>query len=385
MKAKYKFQDILRQSKKAGQRDGKNEVPKSDWGQGSVPYLNLLHRRYVDLQESNILAFKSSVRQLEDNRVAMTQLVIDNKATSSLASSRLNEATIRMNEIQARIDGEIEDLPSSLPAKRRNLSTWAYAMIISICIIAELTVTIPALQFLLGEKRQFAVLLALALGTGTFFAAHFIGTTLKKRQDRSVPQPFADLMLISALAGILFLAIAFLAYVRANQSLPFAGNFVELPDSWKLEVLWALWFIWQVTFFSLGTVAAYKHQSEVMSQLMKAKRVFRIRKIQTDRAFAALSKSESKLKGLEIDWTATRNRQIEEMKQQERLLQAQYLQACSLYVDSNMHSRRQSIKGDHEAFIPPSLEPKPIDFLVQTPNDAIDWDISGLGVTRSTV
>lgn len=41
---KYKFPKVLKRAKKAGQRDGKNEVPKNDWDSGSVPYLTLLHR-----------------------------------------------------------------------------------------------------------------------------------------------------------------------------------------------------------------------------------------------------------------------------------------------------------------------------------------------------
>jgi hypothetical protein len=385
MKSDYKFPSQLKRAKKAGQRDGKNEVPKPDWNQGSIPFLNLLHKRYVELQETNILGFRSRVRQLEEAQVEAKQRVIENEASASMATSQLQEAVEQANKIQAQIDGELEDMPSSLPAKRRNLNTWAYSLIVAVCILAELTVTIPALQFLLGEKRQFAVLLALALGTGTFFSAHIIGTTLKKRQDRSVPQPVADIVLVSILSGIIVGAIFFLAYVRANQSLPFAGNFVELPESWKLEVLWALWFIWQMTFFFLGSVAAFKHHSETASQLMKAKRMVRLRKFQNGRAQAGLTKSQSKLKTLEIDWTTSLDRRVDEMKQQERQLQAQYLQACALYVDSNIHARRQSIKGDHPAFVPPELEPKELDFLGQAPNNPNRWDISQLGVAGSTV
>ncbi len=385
MKTTYKFQSVLKQAKKAGQRDGKNEVPKSDWNRGSIPYLNLLHRRYVDLQEANILGFKARVRQLEESQVEATQEVIENEAATSIANARLLEAKDLADKIQTKIDGELEDMPSSLPAKRRNLPTWCYALIVTVCILAELTVTIPALQFLLGEKRQFAVLLALALGTATFFSAHIIGTTLKKRQDRSIPQPVADVVLVAALSGIIIFTIFFLAYVRANQSLPFAGNFVELPQSWKLEVLWALWFVWQITFFALGAVAAFKHHSETASQLTRAKRIVRIRKLQSNRAQSALSKSQSKLKALEVDWTRALDKRVDEMKQQERQLQAQYLQACALYTDCNIHSRRQSIKGDHQAFIPPVLESKEMDFLGQALNNADSWDLSKLAVAGSAV
>lgn len=385
MKTGYKFHNMLKQAKKAGQRDGKNEVPKPDWNRGSIPYLNLIHRRYVDLQEANILGFKSRVRQLEESQVEAAQLVIENEASASIANTRLVEATEQAAKIQTKIDGDLEDMPSSLPAKRRNLPTWAYTLIVAVCILAELTVTIPALQFLLGEKRQFAVLLALALGTGTFFSAHIIGTTLKKRQDRSIPQPVADVILVAVLSGIIVLAILFLAYVRANQSLPFAGNFVELPQSWKLEVLWALWFVWQMTFFALGAVAAFKHHSETASQLARAKRVVRFRKLQSNRAQSALSKSQSRLKALEIDWTKALDKRVDEMKQQERQLQAQYLQACAVYVDSNIHSRRQSIKGDHQAFVPPVLETKELDFLGQALNNSDSWDMSKLGIAGSSV
>jgi hypothetical protein len=250
-KNKYNFSKKLKKAKKAGRRDGKNEVPKNDWDSNSVPYLQLIHREYCDTKETNILAFKSKVKNMEDEKKSAEQSLISATSNLELAQGRYQEADSNVKRVEAEINGELEDMPSSLPAKRRNLNTFPYSIILIICTIAELMVTIPALQFLLGEKRQFAVLLAFALGTATFFGAHFLGTTIKKRQDRTFPQPVADLALVSGMTSILFMAVVFLAYVRANQTLPVANNFVELPDQWKLEVLWIMWAIWQVTFFVL--------------------------------------------------------------------------------------------------------------------------------------
>ena len=78
----YKFPKVLKKAKKAGQRDGKNEVPKNDWNKGSVPYLNLLHKQYVDRQQSNILGFKARLSQLESSKIGAEQQLID--ASTSL-------------------------------------------------------------------------------------------------------------------------------------------------------------------------------------------------------------------------------------------------------------------------------------------------------------
>lgn len=376
---KYQFPKVLKAAKKAGQRDGKNELPKNDWSKGTVPYLTLLHRQYVDRKEENVLGFKTLVSQMEDSKAAAEQSVIKASAELDLAQKRFDEADLNVKQVEKEIDGEMEDMPSSLPAKRRNLGTVPYFIILVICTMAELLVTIPALQFLLGEKRQFATLLAFALGTATFFGAHFIGTTLKKRQDRSIPQPKTDIALIVGMANILFLAIVFLAYVRANQTLPFAGNFVELSDQWKLEVLWVIWAVWQITFFCIAMVASFKHHSETVSRLNKAKRIRFFRKRQLERSKSSLSKSKANLESLEINWTPSLTKQLDELAQRERLLLAHYNQACALYVDSNMHSRRQSIKGDHPAFEAPELILSELDFLDKAPNGMTSaWDISEL-------
>jgi len=376
---RYKFQRVLRAAKRAGQRDGKSDLPKNDWDKGTIPYLSLLHSQYIDRKEANILAFKSQLTRMEQSRVGAQQEVIKASSALVLAENRFDEADRNVKSVEREIDGELEDMPASLPAKRRNLGTFPYFIILVICTMAELLVTIPALQFLLGEKRQYATLLAFALGTATFFGAHFIGTTLKKRQDRSIPQPKTDILLIVGLASILFFTILFLAYVRANQTLPFAGNFVELPDSWKLNVLWTIWAIWQITFFCVALVASFKHHSETISKLNKAKRVRFIRRRQLERAKSSLSKSSASFESLKIDWKPSLTKELDEVAQTEKLLLAHYKQACALYVDNNIHSRRQSIKGDHPAFESPEMQLSEIDSLVPAPGEGKNiWDVAEL-------
>jgi hypothetical protein len=380
----YKFPKVLKKAKKAGQRDGKNEVPKNDWSKGSVPYLNLIHKQYVDRQQTNILGFKERLSQLENSKIGAEQKLIEATKSLELSQNRFNEAEAKVQAVQNEINGELEDMPSSLPAKRRNLGTFPYVIILTICTIAELMVTIPALQFLLGEKKQFAALLAFALGTATFFGAHFIGTTLKRRQDRTVPQPRTDIVLVSGMTTILFFAVLFLAYVRANQTLPFAGNFVELPDQWKLEVLWVIWAVWQITFFCIATVASFKHHSEAVSRLNRAKQIRFFRKRQHEKAKSAFVKANSNLESMKVDWKPSLEKDLDELKQQERQLLAQYNQACALYVDSNIHARRQSIKGDHPAFESPELVLTNVDFLAPAPSDDSNkWDISELEIVGS--
>ena len=378
---KYKFKKVLKKATKAGRRDGKNEVPKNDSTKGSTQYLTLLHRGYVGLQALNLLSFKSKVSQIEGAKNSAQQAVITATSNLDLAEKRFIDAESNVKKVEQEINGESQDMPSSLPAKRRNLGTIPYSIILFICTIAELIVTIPALQFLMGEKRQFATLLAFALGTATFFAAHFLGTTLKKRQDRSLPQPTTDIVLVTIMTSIVFFAITVLAYVRANQTLPFASNFVELPDQWKLEALWFMWTVWQITFFCIATVASFKHHSEAVGRLNRAKQIRFFRRRQLERARSQFARSKARSDGLEINWIPSLNKEIEELNQREKLLEAHYHQACALYVDSNIHARRQSIKGDHPAFEAPKFELTELSFLVQAPNEvSSNWDISALEI-----
>jgi len=380
----YKFPKVLKKAKKAGQRDGKNEVPKNDWNKGSVPYLNLLHKQYIDRQQTNILGLKQRLSQLEKSKLTAEQKLIEASNSLDLNQKRYEEAHVNVQRVENEINGELEDMPSSLPAKRRNLGTVPYVIILTICTIAELMVTIPALQFLLGEKKQFAALLAFALGTATFFGAHFLGTTLKRRQDRSVPQPRIDLALVVGMTTVLFFAVLFLAYVRANQTLPFAGNFVELPEQWKLEVLWMIWAVWQVTFFCIASIASFKHHSEAVSRLNRAKQIRFLRKRQWERAKSVYSKAQGKLESMKVDWKPSIDKNLEELKQEERQLLAQYNQACALYIDSNIHARRQSLKGDHPAFESPEMVLTDINFLSLAPSDNSKiWDISELKTVGS--
>lgn len=380
----YKFPKVLKKAKKAGQRDGKNEVPKNDWNKGSVPYLNLLHKQYIDRQQTKILGLKQRLSQLEQSKLTAEQKLIEASNSLDLNQKRYEEAHVNVQRVENEINGELEDMPSSLPAKRRNLGTVPYVIILTICTIAELMVTIPALQFLLGEKKQFAALLAFALGTATFFGAHFLGTTLKRRQDRSIPQPRIDLALVVGMTTVLFFAVLFLAYVRANQTLPFAGNFVELAEEWKLEVLWMIWAVWQVTFFCIASIASFKHHSEAVSRLNRAKQIRFLRKRQWERAKSVYSKAQGKLESMKVDWKPSIDKNLEELKQEERQLLAQYNQACALYIDSNIHARRQSLKGDHPAFESPEMVLTDINFLSLAPSDNSKiWDISELKTVGS--
>jgi len=268
-------------------------------------------------------------------------------------------------------------MPSAQPSKQKNLDSFRYWLLLGTCFIAELVVTIPALQFLLGERRSAAALLAIALGVITFIGAYVIGSTLKRRQDRATPQPTTDIVLISGIATILHLAIFAMGYVRANQSAPYAGNFVELPDQWKLEILWIFWTFLQLLAFYVAIGASYFHYSELMAKYTKAKRHRFVRKFLFDRAKTRYSKRLATRKSLEINWKPSLEKRIREIKQEENLLVAHYNQACAKYVDTNMHSRKQSIKGDHAAFTAPELELAELDVATFLPIPEADYSVDG--------
>ena len=121
------------------------------------------------------------------------------------------------------------------------------------------------------------------------------------------------------------------------------------------------------------------HHSSITLRLNRAKQIRFFRRRQLERAKSQFSRSKAELDGLEIDWIPSLNQEIEELNQREKLLEAHYLQACALYVDSNIHARRQSIKGDHPAFEAPEFKLTELSFLEVAPSEISGtWDISAL-------
>ncbi len=58
---------MLAEARRRGKRDGKNEVPRQDWGVGSVPYLGQLNKQFISLASSMILKFE----QIQEHREAL--------------------------------------------------------------------------------------------------------------------------------------------------------------------------------------------------------------------------------------------------------------------------------------------------------------------------
>ena len=101
-------------------------------------------------------------------------------------------------------------------------------------------------------------------------------------------------------------------------------------------------------------------------------------------AKSTFAKAHANVESMKVDWKPSLEKDLDELKQQERQLHAQYNQACALYVDSNIHARRQSIKGDHPAFESPDFVMTDVDFLSPAPSDDSNkWDISKLETVGS--
>lgn len=99
---------------------------------------------------------------------------------------------------------------------------------------------------------------------------------------------------------------------------------------------------------------------------------------------STFAKAHANVESMKVDWKPSLEKDLDQLKQQERQLHAQYNQACALYVDSNIHARRQSIKGDHPAFESPDFVMTDVDFLSQAPSDDSNkWDISELETVGS--
>ena len=64
---------MLKEARQRGKRDGKNEVPRQDWGAGSVPYLGQLNKQFIALASSMILKFEELQEQREALKISSAQ------------------------------------------------------------------------------------------------------------------------------------------------------------------------------------------------------------------------------------------------------------------------------------------------------------------------
>ena len=348
---------IIKVARKHGRKDGKNQVPRQDWGKASVPYLIPLHRQYAAFGRELDLDLEQKKLDIENQKVNAARLEIQEKGKQEVLAKNLARAEADLARVQEKLDGGIEEVPMAKFARIRMISNYLYVPFLIILFIGEYTITAPAFRVLLGEKKVSATIVTLAVSGLSVGAAHILGIYLKSQFDRSRPKSGIYNTIFSVVAAFLTSTIVFLSYIRASNSALTAGNLTEIPENWRVEFLWAFYTVIQLTFVIVGVTISFMHYSEIESAVLRGKRkVWLLRKLQ-ERRDAKKSKSGSSVEESELDFSKVLSRELEVLESKKILLRAQYEEVNAIYRDANINSRRDEMSGAH-----PSLQALELDF-----------------------
>jgi hypothetical protein len=348
---------LVKEARKQGRRDGKNQVPRQDWGANSVPYLGQLHKKFASFGRELDLSVEQNKLNREIAKVDAIRSEIQQKGISDALAQNLMRAESELAKAQAQLEGGVDEVPMAKFARMRLITNSAYVPFLILLFIGEFTITAPAFRVLLGESRGTSLLVTLTVSGLSVGAAHILGIYLKSLFDRSRPKSGIYNAIFITGAVLLTGTIVYLSYIRAANSALYAGMITEIPQAWRLEFLWSFYTILQLTFIAFGTAISFMHYSEIETALRRAKiKVWFLRRVQNNRDKKKTA-SGSSVEGTQVDTSKMLDQELEVLESKKILLRAQYEEVCAVYRDANIHSRRDEMDGAHI-----SLRPLELDF-----------------------
>ena len=129
---------MLQEAKRRGKRDGKNEVPRQDWGVGSVPYLGQLNKQFIALASSMILKFEQLQEQREALKVTSAQTEIQEDVKLKLVQEELQSAKNDMERAQKVVDGSDDEAPLGRFARIRLINNNLYVFFLLVLVSLHL-------------------------------------------------------------------------------------------------------------------------------------------------------------------------------------------------------------------------------------------------------
>lgn len=348
---------IIKDARKHGKRDGKNQVPRQEWEHNSVPYLMQLQRQYAAFGRELDLQLEEKKLAKETQKVNAVRNEIQEKGKSQALADNLQLAEAELAIAQAKLDGGVDEVPMAKFARIRLISNIFYLPFLFLLFIGEFTITAPAFRILLGEKTGPSLIVTLAVSGLSVGAAHIIGIYFKSLFDRNRPKSGVYNSLFAVIGLLLIGTITFLSNIRGRNSVLTSGNLTGMSESGKIFYLWAFYTLLQLTFVGVGIAISFMHYSEIESSVTRAKRkVWLLRNLQNRRNSAKL-KSGASVEESDIDTSKMLDRELEVLESKKILLRAQYEEAVAVYRDANIQSRRDEMSGAH-----PSLQASELDF-----------------------
>lgn len=349
--------EIIKDARKQGRRDGKNQVPRQEWGHNSVPYLMQLQRQYAAFGRELDLQLEEKKLEKENQKINAIKNEIQEKGKSRALAESLAIAEAELAKVQAKLDGDKEEVPMAKFARIRQIGNTFYLPFLFLLFIGEFTITAPAFRVLLGEKVGASLIVTLAVSGLTVGAAHILGIYFKSLFDRTRPKSGIYHVMFGIVGIFVVGTITYLSNIRGRNGVLTSGNLTGMTENEKIIYLWIFYTLLQLTFVGVGILISFMHYSEIESAVARAKRkVWFLRNLQNRRNSAKL-KSGASVEESEIDTSKMLDQDLEVLESKKILLRAQYEEAVAVYRDANIQARRDEMSGAH-----PSLQASELDF-----------------------
>jgi len=349
--------EIIKDARKQGRRDGKNQVPRQEWDHNSVPYLMQLQRQYAAFGRELDLQLEAKKLEKENQKINAIKNEIQEKGKSRALAESLAIAEAELAKVQAKLDGDKEEVPMAKFARIRQIGNTFYLPFLFLLFIGEFTITAPAFRVLLGEKVGASLILTLAVSGLTVGAAHILGIYFKSLFDRTRPKSGIYHVMFGIVGIFVVGTITYLSNIRGRNGVLTSGNLTGMTENEKIIYLWIFYTLLQLTFVGVGILISFMHYSEIDSAVARAKRkVWFLRNLRNRRNSAKL-KSGASVEESEIDTSKMLDQDLEVLESKKILLRAQYEEAVAVYRDANIQARRDEMSGAH-----PSLQASELDF-----------------------
>jgi len=349
--------EIIKDARKQGRRDGKNQVPRQEWDHNSVPYLMQLQRQYAAFGRELDLQLEEKKLEKENQKINAIKNEIQEKGKSRALAESLAIAEAELAKVQAKLDGGKEEVPMAKFARIRQIGNTFYLPFLFLLFIGEFTITAPAFRVLLGEKVGASLIVTLAVSGLTVGAAHILGIYFKSLFDRTRPKSGIYHVMFGIVGIFVVGTITYLSNIRGRNGVLTSGNLTGMTENEKIFYLWIFYTLLQLTFVGVGILISFMHYSEIESAVARAKRkVWFLRNLQNHRNSAKL-KSGASVEESEIDTSKMLDQDLEVLESKKILLRAQYEEAVAVYRDANIQARRDEMSGAH-----PSLQASELDF-----------------------
>jgi len=341
--------EIIKDARKQGRRDGKNQVPRQEWSHSSVPYIMQLQRQYAAFGRELDLELEENKLAREAQKVNAVRVEIQEKGKAQALSNNLSRAEAELDVVQSKLDGGAEEVPLAKFARMRLISNTFYLPFLFLLFIGEFTITAPAFRILLGEKVGPSLILTLAVSGLSVGAAHILGIYFKSLFDRDRPKSGVYTSIFATVGILLVGTIVFLSNIRGRNGVLTSGNLTGMSEDQKIFYLWAFYTLLQLTFIGVGIAISFMHYSEIESAVSRAKRkVWVLRNLKSRRDSSKL-KSGASVEEADIDTSKMFDSELDVLESKKILLRAQYEEAVAIYRDANIQFRRDEMSGAHSS------------------------------------